>query len=381
MCAIEAGRRGRRVLLVDHAEAAGKKILISGGGRSNFTNLHCTPDNFLSRNPHFCQSALKRFTPANMVALVERHGIPYHEKTLGQLFCDRSARDLVQALERDCREAGVKLSLGTRIDTVLRDEAGFRLSSSAGEIRCQSLVVATGGAFDPQDGRNRLRLRARPAVLACASWHPRPGLVPLTLAANDAAHWCDLSGVSAEVNASAADTRTPVFREKMLLTHRGLSGPAILQISSYLNASEATVELDLAPGRELFAPLRAPRARRDAAAVLAAVRTALPGRWAERWTSIHLGPSPPRELTNRTIDALERELHAWTVTAAGTEGFARAEVTVGGVETDDLDSRTMQARNVPGLYFIGEAVDVTGWLGGYNFQWAWASGYAAGQTA
>lgn len=374
MCAIEAGRRGRRVVLVDHAERVGKKILISGGGRCNFTNIHCRAENFLSENPHFAKSALARFTPADIIALIERHGIRYHEKTLGQLFCDRSAMDVVTMLERECAQAGVRVLTATRITSVKHDER-FALETSAGIFQAQSVVVATGGLSIPKMGATGLGYDlARQFglnIIEC-----RPALVPLVFTAEDAAHWCDLTGLSAEVVAAAGvKRRRGSFREKMLVTHRGLSGPAILQASSYWRAGEA-VEIDLAPGVEVFAPLLVKNARRDAGAALAALRTVLPARLAERWIALHGSAG----WTNAAVTGMEQQLHTWRVTPAGTEGYAKAEVTAGGVDTAELDAKTMESRKVPGLYFIGEVVDVTGWLGGYNFQWAWASGASAGRA-
>ena len=329
-----------------------------------------------------------------MVALVEKHGVRFHEKTLGQLFCDTTARDLVALLERECADAKVKIATGVRIDGVTRLEGGparFAVETSDGPVRAASLVVATGGLSIPQMGATGLGYEvARQFGLRVTDC--RPALVPFTLAAEDRDRWCDLSGVSAEVDgvvrgsarASASSAtkqrqRPPVFREKLLITHRGLSGPAVLQVSSYWQPGDA-VEFDLAPGRKVLAPLRQPRARRDPNAALAAVRTLLPTRWAERWIAVHVDASV-QELSNRALDELEDSLHAWKLAPAGTEGFAKAEVTVGGVDTAALDARTLEARSVPGLYFIGEVVDITGWLGGYNFQWAWASGVAAGQSA
>ncbi len=381
MCAAEAGKRGRRVLLLDHADRAGKKILISGGGRANFTNLGCTHENFLSANPHFARSALARFTPADMVALVEQHGISYHEKTLGQLFCDRTARDLVTLLERECIEANVKTLLETTIVAVSRSPAGFRVETSAGVFTCASLVVATGGLSIPKLGATGFGFDlARQFGLAVVP--TRAALVPFTLDPQEKEAWCDLAGVSTETVAQAASVSpkpNPAFREKMLITHRGLSGPAILQVSTWWQPGGA-VTLDLAPGREVFSPLLAPGAPRGPAAALAALRTVLPARWAERW-ALHHVPADAQALSNAALAALEQKMHAWRVTPAGTEGYAKAEVTAGGVDTAALDPRTLEARTVPGLFFIGEVVDVTGWLGGYNFQWAWASGFCAGQAA
>jgi predicted Rossmann fold flavoprotein len=372
MCALEAGRRGRRVILLDHAERAGKKILISGGGRCNFTNIHCRPENFLSENPHFAKSALARFTPADFIALVEKHGIRYHEKTLGQLFCDRSAMEIVTMMERECAEAGVRLLVNTRVVSVVR--AGrFLVETTAGLFHAESVVVATGGLSIPKMGATdfgyRLAEQFGVRIVEC-----RPGLVPLVFSAEDREQWCDLAGVSAEVIAEAGvRQRRGSFREKMLVTHRGLSGPAMLQVSSYWRAGEQ-IAIDLAPGLDVMAPLLARNARRDPAAAALAVRAVLPGRMAERWVALH----EAADWTNASLAAMERQLHAWRVTPAGTEDYGKAEVTAGGVDTAELDAKTMQSRKVPGLYFIGEVVDVTGWLGGYNFQWAWASGVSAG---
>jgi predicted Rossmann fold flavoprotein len=382
MCAIEAGRRGRRVLLLDHADRIGKKILISGGGRCNFTNLHTTAENYLSENPHFARSALARYTPADFIAKVEEHNIPYHEKTLGQLFCDRTSRDIVDLLARECAEAKVRIQLETSIQSVAANGVGgFTVETSAGVFRAESVVVATGGLSIPKMGATSFGYDvARQFGLRVVEC--RPGLVALTFSAEDRDRWCDLAGVSAEVIASAPPrsrkSGQASFREKLLVTHRGLSGPAVLQISSFWSAGE-TLRFDLAPDREVLAPLREANAPRDATAALAALRGTLPGRWAERWMSVHA--PPVRTLSNAALAALEEQLHAWPVLPAGTEGYAKAEVTAGGVSTAELDPRTLEARRVPGLFFIGEVVDVTGWLGGYNFQWAWASGYCAGQAA
>ncbi|HEV2710015.1 MAG TPA: NAD(P)/FAD-dependent oxidoreductase [Edaphobacter sp.] len=374
MCAVEAGRRGRRVVLLDHADRVGKKILISGGGRCNFTNIHCRAENFLSENPHFAKSALARFTPADIVALVEKHGIRFHEKTLGQLFCDRSAMDIVTMLERECAEAGVRIATGTKVLSIKRD-GKFAVETSAGIFQAQSVVVATGGLSIPKMGATGfgfgLAEQFGLRVVEC-----RPALVPLVMSGEDASRWCDLTGLSAEVVAVAgAKRRRGSFREKMLVTHRGLSGPAILQVSSYWQPG-AAVEIDMAPELEVFAPLLAKNARRDAGAAATALRAILPGRLADRWIALH----EPKDWTNASVATMEREIHAWQIVPAGTEGYAKAEVTAGGVDTAELDAKTMESRKIPGLYFIGEVVDVTGWLGGYNFQWAWASGVSAGRA-
>jgi predicted Rossmann fold flavoprotein len=374
MCALEAGRRGRSVMLLDHAERVGKKILISGGGRCNFTNIHCRAENFLSQNPHFAKSSLARFTPEEMIALVEKHGIRYHEKTLGQLFCDRSAQDIVTMLERECAEAGVRVLVKTQVISLVRD-GQFVVETTEGVIRAEAVVVATGGLSIPKMGATNFGYRMAEQfglrIVEC-----RPGLVPLVFSAEERERWCDLAGVSAEVIAAAGTGRgRGSFREKMLVTHRGLSGPAMLQVSSYWRAGEA-MTIDLAPGVEVMAPLLERNARRDSGAAVSAVRAVLPARMAERWVAVH----EPMDWTNASLAAMERELHVWKVTPAGTEGYAKAEVTAGGVDTAELDAKTMQSRRVPGLYFIGEVVDVTGWLGGYNFQWAWASGVSAGRS-
>jgi predicted Rossmann fold flavoprotein len=375
MCAIEAGKRGRRVVLLDHAERVGKKILISGGGRCNFTNIHCRPENFLSENPHFAKSALARFTPSDIIAMIEKHGIRYHEKTLGQLFCDRSAHDIVTMLERECAEAGVRIILGAKALSVERNDH-FEVHTSEAMFQSESVVVATGGLSIPKMGATALGYTLAEQfglrIVPC-----RPGLVPLVFSTEDREQWCDLAGVSAEVLAQAGTRpRQGSFREKMLITHRGLSGPAILQTSSYWHPGE-TLTVDLAPDLNVLAPLLARNARRDAPAAANAIRAVLPARIAERWVVLH----EPIDWTNTSLAKMEQSLHEWCLTPAGTEGYAKAEVTVGGVDTAELDAKTMQSRRVPGLYFIGEVVDVTGWLGGYNFQWAWASGASAGQSA
>jgi hypothetical protein len=374
MCAIEAGRRGRRVVLLDHAERVGKKILISGGGRCNFTNIHCRAENFLSENPHFAKSALARFTPADIIAMIEKHGIRYHEKTLGQLFCDRSAHDVITMLERECADAGARIITGSRVTSVTH-KGHFRVETTETVFESEAVVVATGGLSIPKMGATdfgyRLATQFGLRIVEC-----RPGLVPLVFSAQDREQWCDLAGVSAEVIANAgAPKRRGSFREKMLVTHRGLSGPAVLQASSYWQPGES-ITIDLAPGVEVLGPLLTRNARRDAAAAVLALRTVLPARMAERWIALH----PPPDWANASLTAMEHQLHAWCLSPAGTEGYAKAEVTAGGIDTAELDAKTMQTRKVPGLYFIGEVVDITGWLGGYNFQWAWASGFSAGQA-
>lgn len=376
MCAIEAGRRGGHVAVLERAERIGKKVLISGGGRCNFTNLHCRPENFISANPHFAKSALARYTPADFIALVEKHSIAYHEKTLGQLFCDGPAQQIVTMLEEECRAAGVKILTNIKVEQVSREqvsrENGFLLRAGDEEFHAASLVVATGGLSIHKMGATSFGYElARQFGLKIVE--PRPALVPVVFNEEDAAHFCDLAGVSAEVVASIGTQR---FREKMLITHRGLSGPAILQISSYWKPSQP-ITIDLAPERELTTTLHDPKARRDLASAKAAFRAALPNRLADRWLDVH----PPQGWSNHALDELEHRVHNWQVVPDGTEGYAKAEVTAGGVDTNELSAKTMESRKVPGLYFIGEVVDVTGHLGGFNFQWAWASGFSAGQAA
>ena len=374
MCAREAGRRGRHVLVVEHAERIGKKILISGGGRCNFTNFDCQPENFLSANPHFSKSALARYTPRDFIALVEKHGIRYHEKTLGQLFCDGSAREIVEMLERECRDAGVEILVNAKAEEIRRAD-GFIVQVSGHEFRAQSLVVATGGLSIPKMGATAFGYEvARQFGLGIVDC--RPALVPFTVNPEDRERYCDLAGVSSEAVVSIARGAAPSFREKLLITHRGLSGPAILQVSSYWKPP-AKIAIDLAPGQDITAPLRGRNALRDRAAAKAAFRRVLPNRLADRWVDLH----PPTDWTNRGIADMESRAHQWELIPAGTEGYDKAEVTVGGVDTGELSAKTMESRKVPGLFFIGEVVDVTGHLGGFNFQWAWASGFCAGQAA
>ncbi len=370
MCAIEAGKRGRRVAVLEHADRLGKKILISGGGRCNFTNLHCQPENFLSSNPHFAKSALARYTPQDFIALVEKHKIPYHEKTLGQLFCDRSARDILGMLEAECRHAGVTIFLNTKIQEVARPSEFVARAANA-EFRAPTLVVATGGLSIPKIGATSFGYDlARQFGLAIRE--PCPGLVPLTLSAEDTALCRDLAGVSTEVIVACSGQQ---FREKMLITHRGLSGPAILQISSYWKEPQPIL-IDLAPGCEVTAAFRDSKTPRNLATLRAELRKHLPHRLADRWLDAHA----PTSWTNPALADLEKQTHAWAISSAGTEGYEKAEVTAGGVDTDELSAKTMESRKVSGLFFIGEVVDVTGQLGGFNFQWAWSSGAAAGRA-
>jgi predicted Rossmann fold flavoprotein len=369
LCAFEAGKRGRRVALIEHADRIGKKILISGGGRCNFTNLHTTPENFHSANPHFAKSALARYTPADFIALVKQHRIPYHEKTLGQLFCDHSATDITTLLESECRAAKVSILLNTRITEVQRTTE-YVLRADSAEFRAPILIVATGGLSIPKIGATSFGYD-----LARQFGHniipTRPALVPLIFNREDHHRYSELTGVSSEVTASANNHS---FQEKMLFTHRGLSGPAILQISSYWQPGQ-TIHLDLAPARDATAALR-DSARRDEATARKALQQFLPNRLADRWLHFHA----PSNYTNASLAAFEKQLHNWIICPAETEGYAKAEVTAGGVDTRELSSKSMESRLVPGLFFIGEVVDVTGQLGGFNFQWAWASAAAAARS-
>jgi predicted Rossmann fold flavoprotein len=374
MCAIRAGQRGRRVLVLDHAPHVGAKILISGGGRCNFTNVGTAPERFLSDNPHFSRSALSRYRPADFVDLVQKHGIGFHEKTLGQLFCDGSARQIVAMLLAECAAAGVDVRTGHHITEVGRPN-GFRVETDHGPFVADSLVLATGGLSIPKMGATGLahdiagRFGLRLTEI-------QPGLVPLTFDGDLLALMRPLSGVA--VDSSAALGRR-VFREATLFTHRGLSGPAVLQISSYWR--QGPVELNLLPGRDALAFLLERKRSRPKAGLNSVLAEVLPARLAQALAAlVRVEAMRLADVPDRTLGVLAGRLARWEVTPSGTEGYAKAEVTCGGVDTRDLSSRTMAANAVPGLFVIGEAVDVTGWLGGYNFQWAWASGWCAGEA-
>ena len=374
MCAATAGQRGRRVLLLDHADEPGKKILISGGGRCNFTNIHTAPDRYLSANPHFAKSALGRYTAADFIALVDAYGIAWHEKTLGQLFCDGSARQIVNLLLDECDKGRVTIGLGHEIRDLGYADGEFRLTVGNREERSAALVIATGGPSIPKMGATSFAYEvARRFGLKIVE--PRPGLVPLTLG-GDETLFRSLSGVATEVIARAGKAS---FREAALFTHRGLSGPAILQISSYWRHGEP-VGIDFLPGRGPDWLIAAKRTR-PCASLAATLATALPTRLAETLAERLGVPGELGAATDKRLEEVARRLADWRFNPNGTEGYAKAEVTAGGISTESLSSRTLEARQVPGLYAIGEAVDVTGWLGGYNFQWAWASGWAAGQVA
>jgi len=369
LCAIEAGKRGRRVAVLEHAERVGKKILISGGGRCNFSNILCQPENFISANEHFAKSALARYTPADFIALVEKHRIPYHEKTLGQLFCDRSAQDIIDLLESECRAAEVQIFLQCRIQEV-HCTTEFVVHSESGEFRAPALVVATGGLSIPKMGATPFGYELA-QQFGLKIVETKPALVPFVLSGKDRSRYCDLAGVSAEV---VAKSNHHAFREKMLITHRGLSGPAILQISSYWRKGQP-IRIDLAPDCEITRTIRESNVRNSAAAQKA-FQGVLPKRFAERWLEHHA----PTAWNNEALAKWEKQVHDWVIKPADTEGYEKAEVTAGGVDTAELSSKTMECLNVKGLFFIGEVVDVTGHLGGFNFQWAWASGAAAGRA-
>jgi predicted Rossmann fold flavoprotein len=373
MCACVAGQRGRRVLLVDHAPEPGRKIVISGGGRCNFTNLHTAPDRYLSANPHFAKSALSRYTPADFIALVEKHRIAWHEKTLGQLFCDGSARQIVAMLRDECDAGAVEMVLGRAIGAIDHGDGLYRVMLGDRTVTAPALVIATGGPSIPKLGATSIAYDiARRFGLKVVE--PRPALVPLTLG-GDEALFRSLSGVAAEVVTRCGKA---AFREAALFTHRGLSGPAILQISSYWRPGEA-IEIDFAPDAPPDWLIAAKRAR-PRAHVGSALGAALPDRLADALAERIAIDGELANIADRRLDEAARRLARWSFRPNGTEGFAKAEVTVGGIATEGLSSQTMAARRVPGLYAIGEAVDVTGWLGGYNFQWAWASGFAAAQA-
>lgn len=377
MCAATAGRRGRRVLLVDHYPKLGEKIRISGGGRCNFTNLHASPANYLSRNPHFCRSALARYTARHFIALVERHGIAYHEKTLGQLFCDGSSRQVIAMLRAECDEGRVEWRMPCEVRGVARAGPGFRVDTSAGPVHCASLVVATGGLTVPKIGATPYGYRLA-EQFGLAVVPPKPALVPLSLDPQAIARYGDLSGVSLDAEVSCRGAR---FRESLLFTHRGLSGPAILQASSYWQDGPAAdpIHVNLLPGVDPGALLAEHRRAKAQLATVLAER--LPKRFAQAWCEAHGLVKPMGELPDKALAGAARELADWPVHPSGTLGYNKAEVTLGGVDTRALSSKTMEATAVPGLFFIGEVVDVTGHLGGFNFQWAWASGHAAGEVA
>jgi len=373
MCAMTAGARGRRVLLLDHADAPGKKILISGGGRCNFTNIEAVADRFISANPHFARAALARYTQHDFLALVAKHGIAWHEKTLGQLFCDGSAREILRMLLDECAAGGVDVRTGHRVSDVSRGD-GFRVETDHGGFTAPALVLASGGLSIPKMGASGFAHDVA-ARFGLPIVPPRPGLVPLIFAGEDLALMQPLAGVALDVRAKAGRAR---FDEAALFTHRGMSGPAILQISSYWQAGGA-ITLDLLPDADAGALLIGRKAARPNAALRTVLAELLPQRLAQAWAA-RVADEKMGQMTDKALTAIATQIKAWHLVPSGTEGYAKAEVTLGGIDTAALSQRTMEAKSVPGLFVIGEAVDVTGWLGGYNFQWAWSSGWCAGQT-
>jgi predicted Rossmann fold flavoprotein len=376
MCAIEAGKRGRSVLVLDHADAAGEKIRISGGGRCNFTNMRTAPEHFLSDNPRFCISALRRYTPKDFVAMVERHGIAYHEKALGQLFCDGSAGQIIRMLLEEMDGYGVKLRLKSVIEAVEKTEEGYRVSvEGMDHIHCGSVVVATGGKSIPKMGATGFGYDLA-KQFGLRLTNIRPALVPLTFEIGLLERLSSLSGVSLDAVIASGKTK---FAEAMLFTHRGLSGPSILQISSYWREGDEIV-LDMAPGIDLFEELRRARTEQGRQAIHTVLGHFIPKRLAQLIADLEGASGPIGDFSDKRLRVIANAIKDWHVKPVGSEGYRTAEVTLGGVDTRDLESRTLETKAVKGLYFIGEVVDVTGWLGGYNFQWAWASGWSAGQT-
>ncbi|MDQ0559678.1 putative Rossmann fold flavoprotein [Rhizobium mesoamericanum] len=375
MCAIRAAQRGRSVIVLDHAKSPGEKIRISGGGRCNFTNINASPKSFLSANPHFCKSALARFTPSDFIAMVDRHGIAWHEKTLGQLFCDDSAKDIIRMLLDEMQTAGAALHLRTEIADVEKSGDGFRISTSGGAYACRSLVIATGGKSIPKMGATGLAYRIA-EQFGLPMVETRPGLVPLTLDPATLESLSELSGISAAAEIRHGKT---AFREAILFTHRGLSGPAILQISSYWREGD-DITVDIEPDVDLLDHLKAARKANGRQSAQTALSDILPKRLAQYLTEREGIAGHLADLSDKILVRLVEAVQSWKIRPSGSEGYRTAEVTLGGIDTAALDSRTMAVKQVPGLYFIGECVDVTGWLGGYNFQWAWASGFVAGDT-
>lgn len=374
MCALTAAQRGRSVLILEHTNKVGAKILISGGGRCNFTNLNIEPKKFISNNPHFCTSALSRYTQHDFIALVQRHAIAYHEKTLGQLFCDGSARAIVAMLMAECAHGNVDIRTDHSVTQVTRTDH-FNVETNAGSFQSNNVVLATGGLSIPKMGATGLSYNiARHFGLRITP--TRPGLVPMTLDPNDSELGTDLSGVACEAITSLNKTQ---FRENILFTHRGLSGPAILQISSYWHQGQEIV-LDLAPDIDIADKFLKRKKSNPKLLPQTVLSEIIPARLAQALTTAHLTATELANIPDRVLVEFSNKMKSWPVIPSGTEGYAKAEVTVGGIDTNDLSSKTMQARHVPGLYVIGEAIDVTGWLGGYNFQWAWSSGWAAGQA-
>ncbi|TGP88944.1 MULTISPECIES: NAD(P)/FAD-dependent oxidoreductase [unclassified Mesorhizobium] len=375
MCAVEAAKRGRSVLILDHAAAPGEKIRISGGGRCNFTNIHASPKNFISRNPHFCISALSRYTQRDFIALVERYGIAYHEKTLGQLFCDGSARQIIDMLVSEMQGRGAELVLSTSVETVSKTEEGFELRLSTGSVSCRSLVVACGGKSIPKMGATGFGYELADRF-GLAVVETRPALVPLTFDAKTLERLSPLAGNAVDAEIACGRAR---FSEAMLFTHRGVSGPSILQISSYWREGDE-IRIAMLPGTDVAELVRVAKRGNGRQAVQTVLANHLPKRLAQAIAERTGLDGNLADLSEAQIKTIEAAVNDWRIKPAGSEGYRTAEVTLGGVDTNGLDQKTMRAKSIPGLFFIGEVVDVTGWLGGYNFQWAWSSGWAAGQA-
>ncbi|MBA4795859.1 MAG: NAD(P)/FAD-dependent oxidoreductase [Rhizobiales bacterium] len=375
MAAFTAGRREKSVIVLDHAKAPGEKIRISGGGRCNFTNIHAGPKNYISENPHFAKSALARYSPSDFIAMVDRHKIAWHEKTLGQLFCDDSAKDIIRMLLEEMRAVQVDLRLSCEISDIAKGVDGFRLSTSEGQILADNLVMACGGKSIPKMGATGFAYRIA-EQFGLPVTETRPALVPLTLEPNLLGELSELSGVAVDADVSCGKTR---FHEALLFTHRGLSGPSILQISSYWREGDE-IQLSLEPGVDILGHLKTAKRENGRQQVQTVLAQHLPKRLAQYLAETAKLERPLADLPDKALATLAERIRRWAIKPAGSEGYRTAEVTLGGVDTNALDSRSMQAKTVPGLYFIGECVDVTGWLGGYNFQWAWASGHAAGEA-
>ncbi|MFI4962585.1 MAG: NAD(P)/FAD-dependent oxidoreductase [Legionellales bacterium] len=375
MCAIEAGKRGRKTVILDHANKVGKKILMSGGGRCNFTNYYIDFAKYLSHNPHFFKSALTRYTQWDFIKLVTKHAIPFHEKTLGQLFCDNTSKDIVALLMTECEEQGARIHLKTSINSIQRSkERGFKVHTTLGPIQCQSLVLASGGLSIPTMGASPFAYKVA-EQFGITVWPTRAGLVPFTLDTKEKEQFSILSGIGVD---SLAANSLIEFRENTLFTHRGLSGPAMLQLSSYWNPGEQ-IAINLAPELDLLPTLKEARINTPLKQLNSFLSQHLPKRLIDVFIPIALGEKKLAETSNKDLEAAAAHINTWTIKPNGTEGYRTAEVTLGGIDCNDISSKTMEANDIPGLYFIGEALDVTGWLGGYNFQWAWSSGWAAGQ--
>lgn len=375
MCAIEASKRRRKVLVLDHANKVGKKILMSGGGRCNFTNYYIEPEKYNSHNPHFFKSALTRYTQWDFIELVKKHAIPFHEKTLGQLFCDNKSKDIVDMLLKECEQAGATIQLHTSIEKIHKEQS-FKLHTSKGKIHCQSLIIASGGLSIPTMGASPFAYKVA-EQFGIKVWPTRAGLVPLTLDVQEKEKISLLSGIGVD---SITHNERIEFRENTLFTHRGLSGPAILQLSSYWHAGES-ICINLLPEVNLFESLKSARMDKPQRQLNSILSSYLPKRLVEIFIPPGIAEKKLADLSNRDLETVAKQINSWQVKPNGTEGYRTAEVTIGGVDCNAVSSKTMEANNIPGLYFIGEALDVTGWLGGYNFQWAWSSGWAAGQVA